>query len=135
MARLNSFSAPDGSQSYSHLSAPREAWASARPSSSSKALSAATRTLGKACVGGSLNQLRGDTNAVTRTHHRAFDDGVHAEFARNFRQRPFGVLVAFDGSVGNHAKGSEPGQLCDQLVGHAIAEVFLLWVTREIVEW
>ena len=60
---------------------------------------------------------------------------THAEFSRDFRQRALRILVPFYGCVRNHPEATGIGKMGDQLIGHAIAKVFLLWIRRKIAEW
>ena len=82
-----------------------------------------------------FNQLRRNSNPVAGAHYRPFDHGIHSEFSRDFRQRTLRIFVTFYRRVRNHPEAAGLGKIGDQLIGHAIAKVFLLWIRGKIAEW
>ena len=80
------------------------------------------------------NQLSGDADAPSRLRYRAFHDCIDLEFARNFRKGLLcGALIA-PLKFGRLRAVWYPRQLADEFVGHAVGEVFLCRVAREIVQ-
>src|SRR5260370_23059899 len=83
-------------------------------------------------LGGDLDQLRGDANFVARSENRTFDNGFHVEVSSNLPQGFVCVLVLHSRSPRNNTEGTNLRQVGDELVGHAVGEIFLVWIAGEI---
>ncbi|TMQ70208.1 MAG: hypothetical protein E6K80_09225 [Candidatus Eisenbacteria bacterium] len=85
-------------------------------------------------VGGGFDELGRDAHAIAGAQHRAFDDRVDAQLARDVRQRAADALEAHGGGARDDAQRPDLGQVGDQRLGHAVGEVLLLGVAREVLE-
>ena len=84
-------------------------------------------------IGAGLDQLRGDAHPIAIATHGALHDGIHAQFARDLRERFLGMLVLHDRSARNDAQPWYFRQGSDQRLGQAIRKIFLLGNTRKIL--
>src|SRR5258708_17806221 len=82
-----------------------------------------------------FNELRCNSDVVTRTHHRAFHQRVDVKFTRNlWCALAFGAILHRRDSR-NHAKSRYLCQFSGKFLGHAIGEIVLRRISREIFEW
>src|SRR6185503_10130258 len=86
-------------------------------------------------VGTSINQLCGNAYPVACSQYCSLDHRVHAtEFARNFREREFRSFVSFNRCMRDYPQAAGLGQISDQLIGHAIAEILLVGIIGKVAE-
>ena len=85
-------------------------------------------------VGGGLDELRGDAHAVSGAQHRALDDGVHVQLARDLGKRLARVAVGHARGSRDHAQLLDLREHRDQGLRHAIDEIFLLGIAREVFQ-
>ena len=76
-------------------------------------------------VGMRVDELRRDAHLVARALHRAFDHRIHAQLARDLRQRFARALVAHGGSPRDDLQSADLRQLGGQLFRHAVGKIFL----------
>jgi hypothetical protein len=85
-------------------------------------------------VGGSVDQLHRDVDAVCGALDGAFEDAVDAELAGDVTHRTIDTFVLHDRGAGDDAQGAILGQRGDELVGHAVGEIVLRPVAGKIFE-
>src|SRR6266481_5705372 len=82
-----------------------------------------------------FNELRCNPDVVTRTHHRAFHQRVDMKFTRNlWCALAFGAILHRRDSR-YHAKSRHLRQFGGQFLSHAIGEIVLRRISREVFEW
>jgi len=82
-----------------------------------------------------VDELRRDTHAISSSADTAFEHVAYAELPAHFPdvgRLPF-VLEAR--VARDDEELGEAGELCDDVLGDAVAEVVLFWVAAEIGEW
>jgi hypothetical protein len=80
------------------------------------------------------DELHRDAHALADEQRRALEDRVHAQLARDLGQRPGHALVLHRRRARDHAERLEARELRDQRLGHAVGEVLLRGVVRDVVE-
>ncbi len=83
-------------------------------------------------VGRSVDELRRDAHAPGRSHHRAFHDTFHAQLARDLGQRLGAALVAHHRLPRDHTQRRPGGEVGDERVRHAVAEVVLRGISGQV---
>src|SRR5258705_2367578 len=79
-------------------------------------------------------QRRSDADSIARLQNRSLDEGIDAQCASNLGKRSLHSFEDPRGRTRDHPKGAHFAQCCRQLLGHSVAEVFLSWVSREVLE-
>jgi hypothetical protein len=85
-------------------------------------------------IGGDLDQLGRDADAVAGAGDGSFDDGVDVQLATDVLDAFPGLLVAHDAGARDHAHASHLGEVGNERIRHAIREVGLLRISGEILE-
>ena len=85
-------------------------------------------------AGFGVDQLRGDAHAVAALAHRTFEDIAHSEFAAHLLHVDGAALVGEARIAGDHEEPADAGERRDDLLDHAVGEVFLLRVAAHIGE-
>ena len=84
--------------------------------------------------GTDLDHLRADTHPFGGTEHRAGDERVDAQLPGDLR-RPLTCLLQWhDRRAGDHAQRADLRELGDEVVRHAISEVLLFRIARQVLE-
>jgi hypothetical protein len=78
--------------------------------------------------------LRGDAQAVAGLAHAAFQDRADLKLAADLGDALAGRLVLHDRGARDHGQIMKPRQLGDQLLGHAVGEVFILGIGADVGE-
>ncbi len=86
-------------------------------------------------VAARIDELGGDPDSVTGARHRPFYHGIDTQFARDLGQGLLCSFVSLNRSMGDDPESAKLGEISDQLVRHAIAEVLLLGIVRKVMEW
>jgi hypothetical protein len=86
-------------------------------------------------VGGRIDELGHDPNPVAGAHDRALDERVHAQLPGDLRDGLLRLLVPHRGSPGDHAQRIDLPEIGDQSVGHAVGEILLPGISREVRQW
>jgi hypothetical protein len=81
-------------------------------------------------IGPAVDELDGDADLAVRLKHRAFEERVHVELARDLRHRLVRFPIAVSRSARDHAKRPKRRNLARQLLRHRIGEVGSLRVRR-----
>ena len=81
-----------------------------------------------------IDQLRGDAHAPAGEQGRALDHRVHAQLARDLRQRPIAALEAHGRCARDHAQRSDLRQVGDERIGHAVHEELLARIPGAVGE-
>src|SRR5712691_6853070 len=81
-----------------------------------------------------VDQLRGDAYAATRFAHRALQNVANSELAPDLLHVDGAALVGEARIAGDHEEPADPGKSGDDLLDHAIDEIFLLRVAAHIGE-
>ena len=85
-------------------------------------------------LGTDLDYLRADTHAFGGTKHRASDERINAELPGDPR-RPLTCLFEWhDRRAGDHAQRTDLRELRDEVVRHAVGEVLLFRIARQVLE-
>jgi hypothetical protein len=69
--------------------------------------------------------LRGNSDAIARSHDRTLNNGVDIQLLCDLRERPVLFPLSHDRRAGDDAEIGDARDLRDELVGHAIGKVFL----------
>ena len=72
------------------------------------------------------NQLSADSNPLSHPAHAAFQDRRHAESLCNARNWHVLAFESKRGSARNHLQARDSRQRVDDLLGHSVAEPFLV---------
>src|SRR5262245_19916907 len=83
---------------------------------------------------GSIDQLRGNSNAVAAAPYAAFQHIAYAQFASYLPHIDRLVLVLEAGVAGDDKQLGEAGQLSDDVVDDAVDQIFLLWMGAQVGE-
>src|SRR5262245_21603426 len=83
---------------------------------------------------GSIDQLRGNSNAVAAAPYAAFQHIAYAQFASYLPHIDRLVLVLEAGVAGDDKQLGEAGQLSDDVVDDAVDQIFLLWMGSQVGE-
>ena len=83
-------------------------------------------------VGGSIDQLDGGVYTVAGAGDGAFEDAVDAEFSGDVANRTIDAFVLHRRGVGDNSQRRVLGQSRDEFVGHAVGEILLRGIAREI---
>jgi len=83
-------------------------------------------------VGRRLDQLGGDPHPVALAAHRSFHDRVHAQLARDLRNRLGGSAVGHGRGAGGHAQGADLAEVRDHRLGESVREVVLGGISRNV---
>ena len=79
-----------------------------------------------------VDQLNIHPNLIASPPYAAFEDIPNAEFAADLLHVD-GLTPVGEGRVaGNHKASRYPREICSQIVGDAIGEIFLVWITRQV---
>jgi len=81
-----------------------------------------------------LDQLTGDADPVTGLANAALEHIVHAEFAADLFDIDGFALVGEARIARDHEQRLEPRQRGDDLLDHAIGEIFLLGIAAHVLE-
>jgi len=81
-----------------------------------------------------FHELKGDAYATFRSEHGALHDCIDVKFPGDLRDGLVGVVKALGRCPGDHQECADPGQLADDGLMHALNEVLLTRVAREVVE-
>jgi len=81
-----------------------------------------------------LDQLSGDVHPASTLSYRAFEDIAYAQFATDLLYVDGLALVGKARITGDDEEPSYPGERSDDLLDHAIGEIFLLGVPAHILE-
>ncbi len=85
-------------------------------------------------AGGGVDELTGDPQAVARLANAAFQHVAHAEFAADLLYVDGAALVGEARIPRDHEELPEPRQRRNDVLDHAVGEVFLLRVARHVDE-
>src|SRR5205085_7444142 len=85
-------------------------------------------------AGFGLDQLRGDAHPATALAHRPFEEVAHAEFATHPLYVYALALVRKTRIAGDDEQRANAAERGDDLLDHAVGEIFLLRVTAHILE-
>jgi hypothetical protein len=80
------------------------------------------------------DQLRGDPHTTAGLAHRAFEDIAHAELAPDLLHIDRLALVGEARIPGDDEEPADARERGDDLLDHAVDEIFLLWITTHIRE-
>ena len=80
-----------------------------------------------------VDELDGQPHASAGTLHRTLDDGVDAQFACDLRQRLVGPFESHHRGAGDDAQAVNLREARDHLVGHAVGEVLLNRISRQVL--
>src|ERR1700726_94703 len=81
------------------------------------------------------DQLRGDAQATARFAHAAFEYITHAQFLADLFDVDWFALVINGRCARDDREGAPASEQCDDVLGDAVSEEFLLRVAAEIGEW
>ena len=79
-----------------------------------------------------VDQLRGDAHPVSAFAHRAFQDIADAELAADLLHIDCPALVSEGRIAGDDKQPADAGERGDDLLDHAVGEVFLLRIAAHI---
>src|SRR5476649_2953360 len=83
---------------------------------------------------GGLDELPRDTNAVARLPHASFEDIADAELASDLLDVDGVAFVGEARISGDHEQRLEPRQRGDDVLDHAVGEVFLIEIAAHVLE-
>jgi hypothetical protein len=86
------------------------------------------------CTVVGIDQLSRDAHAPTRPAHRAFKDIADAQFTSDLLHVDALALVGKTRISRDDKEPADAGECCDDLLDHAVGEIFLLWVAAQIGE-
>ena len=81
-----------------------------------------------------FDQLRGDAQAIARLAHAAFQHIAHAEFAPDLPDVDGPALVDEARIARDHEQPFDPRQAGDDVLDHAVGEIFLLRIAAHVLE-
>jgi hypothetical protein len=81
-----------------------------------------------------IDQLSGDAHPRSRLAHRAFEHIAHAELATDLLHVNRLALVGKGRYAGDHEEPADAGERGDDLLDHAVREVFLLGVATHVLK-
>src|ERR1700676_3842798 len=81
-----------------------------------------------------LYQFRRYSDTIADSQNRALDYSIDAKFARDLRQRFARAFVRHGCGTRNHTQRPDFCQVGNQVIGHAIGEIFLVFVAGKILE-
>src|SRR5215472_904614 len=81
-----------------------------------------------------LDQLARDAHPAPRPANAAFEDVPDAKLASHLLNVDGLPLIGEAGVASDHEQRFESRQSCDDIFDDAIGEVFLLWVSRHVLE-
>src|ERR1700758_3315823 len=81
-----------------------------------------------------VDQLGGDAHTVSALSHRAFQHIADAKLAADLLYIDCPALVGEGGIAGDDEEPANAGQGRNDLLDHAVGEVFLLWIAAHILE-
>src|SRR5712691_8740160 len=86
-------------------------------------------------VGWSIYQLHGDPHLVAAAKDRALQNRVDVERLGDLGRRTAVVaLVLRHRATRDHSQRTDLREVRDQLVGHAVSEIFLVWIARVVIK-
>ena len=85
-------------------------------------------------VGIGADELKVHVDLAVGAGDGAFEDAVDVEGAGDFAAEACGAFVLHDGGARGDAEVGVLGEHGDELIGHAVGEVFLIGIAREVVE-
>ena len=80
-----------------------------------------------------MNQLDANPHAVARPLHGTFDDRVHLQLVRSPEERSR-ALEPHHRRARHDPESADGRKVSDQRLSHAISEVVLRWIARQIVQ-
>ena len=80
------------------------------------------------------NELHTDADALPEKQGRALDDGVYVQLARDVGERLVHALVAHGAGARDDAQALQPREVRDERLRHAVHEVFLGRIVRDVFE-
>src|SRR5712692_8150846 len=84
-------------------------------------------------VGWRIYQLHGDPHLVADAKDRALQNRVDVERLGDLGRRAAVIaLVLCHRATRDHSQRADLREVRDQLVGHAVSEIFLVWITRAV---
>ena len=83
-------------------------------------------------VGRGVHELHDDPDPVCGPRHRPFQDGIDSKLRGDLRQRLWRPLVVCDRRARNDFERSKPRQARDDRLGHAVGEVLLFRIARQV---
>jgi hypothetical protein len=86
------------------------------------------------CAALRFDQLSGNPHPVSAFPDRAFQHVPHAKFAAHLLQVNRAALVSAAGVSGDYEQPADAGERGDDLLDHAVGEIFLLGITAHIGE-
>ena len=84
------------------------------------------------CCG--IDQLGGNAHPVSTLSHRAFEHVAHAQFATNLLHVDGLALVRKARIAGDDEQPADARERGDDLLDHAVGEIFLLGVARHVLK-
>src|SRR6516162_10677760 len=81
-----------------------------------------------------IDQLGGDAHPPTRLANRAFEHVADAELAAHLLHVYDLAFVRKTRIAGDDEEPTDAGERGDDLLDHAVGEVFLLWIAAEVLE-
>ena len=85
-------------------------------------------------IGGSVDELGGDANAIAIANDGAFENEIDVELAGDDGQRLLRAFVDHGGGARDDAEGPDLSDIGDELLGEAVGEIILAGVFGEILE-
>ena len=85
-------------------------------------------------AGGCIHQSSRDPYLVAGLAHTAFQYILHPQFLAHLLKRHRLALVSESGIAGDNKETGKPGEVGDQVIGDAVAEIFLLAVPAHVDE-
>ena len=82
-----------------------------------------------------LDQLAGDAHAISRLPDASLQHVAHAQFAPDLPDIESLALVGEARMARDHEQPFDPRQTGDDVLDHAVAEVFLIRIAAHILEW
>src|SRR5260370_14741409 len=82
----------------------------------------------------SLDQLRSNAYPTARPAYGAFQEIAHTQFAPNLLHVNRTTLVGETRISGDHEEPANAGQRRDNVLDHAISEIFLLGIAAHVLE-
>jgi len=86
-------------------------------------------------AGGRIDHLRGDAHPIATLAHRSFEHIAHTQFARHLLHSDCLALVGEGRVASDHKQPANAAQFGDNILNHAIGEIFLLGITTQVLEW
>jgi len=81
-----------------------------------------------------IDQLAGDAHTVAALAHRTFEDIAHAQLAPDLLHIDGTPFVGESRIAGDHEEAVDAAERGDDLLDHAVDEIFLLRITAHILK-